>query len=155
MEDEEVITKDRANHPNCNYSISFNETCSDQNGEFVCESIKNFQRICPGAKPVTVYSKKQQFKGNSDSRDGMDDATKSFNFNSKSFGSENFNNMFGLAESFMNQFMSEFGNAKHPQFPSNIPPHVMESPGKSSSLWGKPSPAQKLPGRVVGPEEEI
>jgi len=158
MEDDEIIAKDKVNHPDCSYSISFNETCSDKNGQFVCESLKNFQRICPGAKPVTVYSKKQQFTGNPENHTSSDDHMKFFNFQSRSFGSEDITDAFGLAENFMNRFMSDFGNIRPPQLPPNVPPHRMETPQQqqSPSIWGhQRNPTPKISGRVIGPEEEI
>lgn len=160
MEEDEIIAKDRANHPDCNYSISFNETCYDKNGEFVCDSIKNFQRICPGKKPVTVYSQKQQFKGSPEQHSGGDDPMKFFNFQfprTPGGGADKLMDPFSMAESIFGHFMQDFGGMRQPRFPTEVPPHRAEQGHPPSfGYWGNQQPPKpKIPGHVVGSEEEI
>lgn len=160
MEEDEIVAKDRASHPDCNYSISFNETCYDKNGEFVCDSIKNFQRICPGKKPVTVYSQKQQFKGSPEHHSGSDDPMKVFNFQFPRTpgGTENFMDPFSMAENIFGRFMQDFGGTRPPRFSNDVPPHRAEQ--GHSPLFGhrgnkQPQKPKVSSGHVVGSEEEI
>ena len=65
-DDDEIIKTDRRNFPNCQYSVSSSQACSNKNGVFVCEAIKNINRLCPQEKPVTIYSKSSKFDSQSE-----------------------------------------------------------------------------------------
>ena len=57
-EADEIIRADRKNFPGCGYSTNVKSTCgSDEAGQFVCRTIKQIQRNCPGEAPVSVYNK--------------------------------------------------------------------------------------------------
>lgn len=62
MESEErIIEADRKLHPNCHYSMSNRSSCSNnEEGKFVCDSIKQIFRHCSGQRPVSIYTNKVQ-----------------------------------------------------------------------------------------------
>ena len=62
-EEEEIVRKDKLDHPNCGYSISTSKSCSTRDGIFVCETLKKINRMCPNERPVTVYSNKIKTDG--------------------------------------------------------------------------------------------
>ena len=74
MNDENnIIVEDQIKNPNCTYSSSFSKTCSTNNetGKFMCETIKNIQRICPEKSPITIYSQKSQYDTNSEEMENI------------------------------------------------------------------------------------
>lgn len=73
MESEErIIEKDREQHPDCHYSMSNRTSCSNnEEGKFVCDTMKQIFRHCAGKPAVSIYSSKvQQEPGQSDNRGG-------------------------------------------------------------------------------------
>lgn len=57
-EAEEVVNQDRKSHPGCGYSTNIESTCgTNDEGKFVCRTMKVIQRNCPGKAPVSVYDK--------------------------------------------------------------------------------------------------
>lgn len=59
----DIIEKDRKEHPNCGYSVNSSTSCSrNEEGEVVCNTLKMFQRLCPGSAPVTIFSEKEKNK---------------------------------------------------------------------------------------------
>eukprot|EP01040_Poterioochromonas_malhamensis_P001163 gene1163-1234_t len=68
-EEQEVYQEDSKSHPSCSYSINTRKKCSDKDGEFVCETLRQLQRVCPQKNPFTIYSQAKQ----STSRDEIDE----------------------------------------------------------------------------------
>lgn len=65
--DREIIQEDQLKHPNCRYSVYLSKSCRSKNGEYVCEELKKIDRVCPGQKPVNIYSNSRQFDGDQNS----------------------------------------------------------------------------------------
>jgi hypothetical protein len=60
-EEEKVYKKDQVANPNCSYSVNNSKVCqNDENGRFVCETIRQLQRMCPNKQPVTIYKHSNQ-----------------------------------------------------------------------------------------------
>jgi hypothetical protein len=168
-EEQDILEKDQKANPQCNYSVNMTKTCRDQNGEFVCETIRHLQRVCPGKKPVTIYNQNKQYSGTDSDRSsdsffplfggfkGQDD---------RGFEHEEFFNPFNFAEDLMNKFgfgifgenLQEKPSAPHfPQF--QLPPHYEEKSGTDagSSLfpWKEKKTTPTIKGQVTGPVEEV
>jgi hypothetical protein len=54
---DDIITDDKKSHPNCNYSYYSQRQCRSINGDSVCELAKKISRMCPGERPVEIFSK--------------------------------------------------------------------------------------------------
>jgi hypothetical protein len=65
-DEDEVIKKDQAVHPNCSYRRILSQSCTWNNGENVCEKVTRVQRICPREQPVTVFSSTEKGAGSID-----------------------------------------------------------------------------------------
>ena len=51
--------RDQEKHPHCQYSSSIRKSCSNNSeGKFVCETVQNLLRYCPGQQPKLVFEKK-------------------------------------------------------------------------------------------------
>jgi hypothetical protein len=60
-EEEKVYKKDQEVNPNCSYSVNNSKVCqNDEKGQFVCETIRQLQRMCPNKQPVTIYKHSNQ-----------------------------------------------------------------------------------------------
>ena len=70
--DEDIVRDDQVKNPNCRYSVSFTKSCSDKDGSFVCESIKNITRLCPNSRPVSIYSKRMKTDSKAEDEFGSD-----------------------------------------------------------------------------------
>lgn len=70
--DEEIVKQDKLQHPTCRYATYLSQACTTKNGEFVCETTKRIDRMCPKEKPVTVFSSSKQHIGDSESRPSSD-----------------------------------------------------------------------------------
>ncbi len=68
-EEQEIYQEDSKSHPDCSYSINTRKKCFDKDGEFVCETLRQLQRVCPQKNPFTIYSQAKQ----STSRDEVDE----------------------------------------------------------------------------------
>lgn len=175
MQNEEIIEKDRKNFPNCQYSISMSETCQDVNGNFTCELLKNYQRICPGQAPKTFFSKTEQHQGQS-AAERMPNLGSPFGFSfgsvpfsqreerSSVFGNDiggfNIFDPFGMAENFFNNFAIDFGS-QNQELPNNhlfqnLPPHRSLPPQSSPFNYiNSDDKNVKIEGKISGPVEEI
>lgn len=62
MEKEDIIAADKKKYPGCFHSEASQMNCSNsgENGEFICETIRSIQRMCPRQRPVTIFSSKEQ-----------------------------------------------------------------------------------------------
>ena len=55
--DDEAISQDRLNHPQCSYSRHLNRQCSYSSKQgMVCEQIRQVFRLCPGEPPRAILS---------------------------------------------------------------------------------------------------
>lgn len=64
----QIIEEDKKKNPNCSYSDAYQKSCSlnNEDGKFLCETIRNIERVCPNKKPIVIYSKKTVTNSNSD-----------------------------------------------------------------------------------------
>eukprot|EP00981_Chlorochromonas_danica_P016168 scaffold15944_cov248-Ochromonas_danica.AAC.2 len=128
------------------------ETCSNQNGEFVCQTIKNLQRVCPGRRTETILRKNIQRSGDKYSANEFESP---FGQGGDSgFGMFNDSQLFQFAEDILGSFLGSFGGgAPIVRDPSSggysqpaLPPHKV-----LPNLDGN----TKAPGQVVRRVEDI
>lgn len=86
--EDEIIKEDRLQHPNCSYARSLQQSCSNKNGEFTCETIKKINRMCPNERPVVIFSENMSQKGSKDVDIPFDpfDLLKDFGFGESTIG---------------------------------------------------------------------
>ncbi|RYG97886.1 hypothetical protein EON65_52190 [archaeon] len=150
MDEQEAlaIENDQKLHPNCGYSMSLNETCSNnEQGDFVCDAMRSIQRMCPGKRPETIFSKKTQSNGDphAHSHDmpfGGRVLDPNFNFFDQS--------IFKFAEEIFENFLQ--ANPQQP--PSLRRPNVPMIPPHRQQEFGQDRPS-KVKGKVVGQVEDI
>lgn len=168
--EDEIIARDQQTHPDCQYSVNFSQVCSSHNGDMVCETIRNLQRYCPGQRPVTIYSKKDQYKGNNeDMEQHALPSIRSFDFRSSSSSSgsgsgnsqghpnEGFGGLFdsfkmmddmmgGFASDMLGRFAEDIQKEIISQFPQradrNMPPNPQLPPHKLPSQSEQQQPKQ-------------
>lgn len=141
QEEREIYQRDQKNHPNCGYAVSTTKRCGERNGELVCETMRQLQRLCAGNNPVTISSEKKQYHGN-DSVDDGPDPLKSF---MKEDGIDRFFDPFSLFEESLKSFGTEiFRNRsfEHPNYPTSphqksMPDHFDRGQNRDRGLNGK------------------
>lgn len=70
--EEQIIEEDRRSNPKCNYSVSAQQSCStDSKGDFVCSSLRQIFRHCPGVPAVSIFSHKTEGRPEADSHAGV------------------------------------------------------------------------------------
>lgn len=153
MDDQEnsAIQNDQKLHPNCGYSMAINETCSNnEKGDFVCQAMRSIQRVCPGKRPETIFSKKTQSNGdphahNHDMPFGGRVVDPNFNFFDQP--------IFKFAEEIFENFLQ---GAPQSQFPPSLrgPNNMPVIPPHRQPEFGQERPP-KVKGRVVGQVEDI
>jgi hypothetical protein len=141
------IEEDKAKHPNCHYSESLSKSLSYTDGKSVSETLRNVQRLCPGKKPVTIFSKKIT-DGNDDSDD----------FSMPTFGfSGGFGGMFGQSKDFGFGSLGQgevTRNRNHPPAHSNgvLPPQAATDQ-QLEEMFG--NNGNRFRGKIAGPSEDI
>ena len=51
-----IMDQDKAKNPSCSYSQTNSSSCRSTNGQSVCEVLTRITRMCPGQRPVDIYS---------------------------------------------------------------------------------------------------
>jgi hypothetical protein len=51
-----IIEQDKQKNPNCHYSQTHSSSCRSTNGQSVCEVLTRITRMCPGQRPIDIYS---------------------------------------------------------------------------------------------------
>ena len=99
-----AIKRDRAEHPECNYSQSSSTQCSMQNNELVCDTVRRVMRMCQGQRPVEIFRKTET------STDDSSQQMPSFPHFPQlpDFSSSHHGDMFGDPFKMMDKFMSGF-----------------------------------------------
>lgn len=136
-----IVEEDRhkTNNKLCGYSVSSSESCSSNDGKFVCQLIKKVQRSCPGEHPVTIYSRTEKSDGSeADLGDQL-----------KGFGEFEMGDIdpFSMAKNFFDFYKFPV-HGEHPR--SNQAPHRMPRDHKNL-----PRPLPPSRGEITGPDEEI
>lgn len=169
--EQEIINKDKKTYPHCNYSIDFSRVCSSQNGsDMVCETARNLQRLCPGKRPATIYTKREKvsgddvdsnltpsipnlFRGLFGGNEEVDNGSRFGSHNQEGFGIFSPADAFRMMEDALNQFAKDLPNGtigdKHGPS-SKVPPHKVGRPDTS-----QPDSRPKPFGGITGPVEEI
>ncbi|KAG9401309.1 hypothetical protein AC1031_009171 [Aphanomyces cochlioides] len=82
-EDEAVLAKDRAEHPECTHSTTISSSCRSVNGDRQCEILRRIFRNCPGRRRELIL----------DTKDQTDDTNASMN---DAFGGDDFPDPFQI-----------------------------------------------------------
>ena len=135
---DDIIAKDRAEHPNCSYSESSQHVCSSSmNNNTTCEIITEIRRMCPRERPVKIYSKTERNTGDEGSLD-----------------EEGFGGIFGSARGF-ESFPVDPWSALNRIFGGieELPPHSTRRPPVEGfgARWGSgfPKPTDKEPDTFI------
>eukprot|EP01041_Mallomonas_annulata_P000996 gene996-1954_t len=59
--DDEILIRERDSneYPNCHHSVSMQESCSQLNNSYVCETLRRITRNCPNESPVEIFRKRE------------------------------------------------------------------------------------------------
>ncbi|CAM9837080.1 unnamed protein product [Sphacelaria rigidula] len=52
---EDIVLRDRKDHPDCRYSSSISKACTSVNGNRTCETTRRILRACPGCRPEQIF----------------------------------------------------------------------------------------------------
>ncbi|ETW10511.1 hypothetical protein H310_00798 [Aphanomyces invadans] len=63
--DEEVLAKDREEHPECTYSTTISSSCRSVHGDRQCETLRRIFRNCPGRPRKLILDVKDETQDNS------------------------------------------------------------------------------------------
>lgn len=147
---EDIIAKDKEEHPECFYGESSSMRCSnnDDGGDFICKTIRNIQRMCPRKRPVTIYSSTEQTRPDQ-TESGFHTFDPFAGFQIPGDGS---GGGFGAMD---NDLFAVFGR----MLGGGHPEDFQRFPHPSSQYRQRPSPKirqpPELPGEARGPIERI
>jgi hypothetical protein len=172
-DEQEIVQKDQQSNPGCNYSTNMSKTCRDENGEFVCETIRHLYRVCPGKKSVMIYNQTKQYSGSdTDKSQNQLELPSIFGGSSGMFDRGDSFNPFDLAEDIFSRFGFGFSigdelnrrgghENNSPHFPNERTNPIQDKSGWGifSSGTGKekpdPLPPVAMKPQITGPVEEI
>ncbi|KDO24260.1 hypothetical protein SPRG_09896 [Saprolegnia parasitica CBS 223.65] len=131
MTDDEVLAKDRAEHPECTYATSLSTACRSVNGDRTCETIRKIFRCCPGKPKELIINSSTKEEGAEDNDAVADDPFRHFGPRRRdgpasSMGDDPFEAMDGLFRGMMGgPFGGTFGGFDQmPRPPQHeTPPH--------------------------------
>lgn len=170
-EDEWKIEEDKRAHPNCSYAQTLSKSCSNANGKFVCDTIKNIQRLCPGQKPVSIVSRSEVGDSQQDDTPGFNIMAPFTGRGGSGFGLGNFGGFGGLGgfgddsqegsgdplSSLLEGFIRGFGG-QNPAAGSQLPPTRRNDdllPPHARGSGAAPRSQRKISGWISGPVEDI
>jgi hypothetical protein len=145
-QEQAAIAKDLEKNPNCGYSLSLSESCSNSKGEYVCDTLRTLRRVCPGRRPEPLLS-----RGSQHSAAPQKVFDEEFDGLGSLFG--NLDNMPGIrfAEDMLRGFLEASGSGLEevPRQPP-VPPHKQLPHHQASNNEGP-----KIHGKIVGRVEDI
>ncbi|KAF0692051.1 Aste57867_16818 [Aphanomyces stellatus] len=71
-DDEALLAKDRAEHPECTHSTTISSSCRSVNGDRQCEVLRRIFRNCPGRSRELILDSKDNTNDNGSAMQGED-----------------------------------------------------------------------------------
>ena len=139
---DQAIKNDVKKYPNCTYITQSSVECytnqSNENNEqnqFICDTIKRIQRVCPNSAPVDIYTSKDTT--NKPLNGGIDDIFEEFEGSIAGFNNQRhkrhdiFSRIFDFYEDEDNEYRP---SARHPPTPHNYAHDSRDSKNKKKQL---------------------